>query len=318
MDKPTYLYLIVFCFFVFIGISCEEESDPSPNTEPDLNTIIASDPQFSLMKEAMDHANLGPTLNGSGPYTLFLPTNEAFEDYLVSEGVGSLLDVPRNTLSRRLLPHIIQNTVPGSQLADGYLPTIAVESSSLNSISLYISSLTGINGLANLEQTDIPASNGVIHTVDAVIPTPHLWTHLQSNPEFLGFFSACNQLGLPFEEAFTGQGPFTLFVPNNSAIDAFLSSNPAWNNDLSAVPLEELEAVLSFHVVPNQNVLENGFTNGLGLNTLHDSGNSIISLTENGGLFELNRPGGGSVPILGINIQGSNGVIHIIGEVLIP
>ena len=318
MRNPTYLLLITTLLLSFMGMGCEEDSGSTPSTDPGINERIASEAEFSQMKEAMDHANLGPTLNGRGPYTVFVPTNEAFEDYIASEGVNSIREIRGSTLSRLLLPHILQGTLPGDQLNEGYISTIAVENSSLNSVNLYFSPLTGINGEADIDQTDIVASNGLIHTVDALIPFPNLWTHLQANLNFSDFFAACNQAGSPFREKFINESPFTLFVPSNSAMDAFLLNHPEWNNDLSAIPRERLEAIISLHVVPNQNVGENQFTDGLGLNTMHDGGNTVLTLVENSGLFEISKAGGGTVVISGINIQATNGIIHIIDEVLIP
>ena len=318
MRNPSTFFLIATFIISFMGIGCEEDPVSPSNSDPDILELINSDPQFSQLKDAMDHSNLGGTINSRGPYTVFAPTDEAFEDFIFSEGVNSLFEIEPRRLGRILLPHILQENLAGSLINEGYISTIAVESSSLNSVSLYVNSLTGINGLANLTQTDIVASNGLIHAVDAVIPFPNLWTHLEANFEFAEFFAACNLPDLPFREKFINEGPFTLFVPSNSAMSSFLSSNPAWNNDLGAIPRDELEDVLSFHIVPNQNILENQFTDGFGANTLHDGGNSVLTLNENNDLFEISKPGGGSVVISGINIQAANGIIHIIDEVLVP
>ncbi len=315
MNKHSLWLILPILSAILLFSACSDDPDPGIAEGPKLNAVLEGDAKFSMMKAAMDRANLGPTLEGRGPYTVLVPTNEAFEDFLSDAGLSSIADIPPSQLSRRLLPHIIQNEVPGSSFGEGYIQTLAIESNSLNSVTLYVNSLTGINGLAGLDEIDIQASNGLIHRIDAVLPIPHLWTHLGANNEFGLFFEALSRLSNTIQDPLENEGPFTVFAPNNAAMLDFLRQSD-WD-DLNEIPIETLWNILSVHIVPQRNLLASQFTDNMGLNTLSPN-EVILTIYANGGAFVISGNMANTVPLEIVNLQASNGIIHMIPEVVIP
>ena len=123
---------------------------------------------FKTLAAALGAAELVETLKGPGPFTVFAPTDEAFEK-LPKGTVESLLK-PENKdkLKAVLLVHV----VPGSVMAADVVKL--TEAKTAGGATVKISTDGGVKvgtskGLANVTKTDIKASNGVIHVIDAVI-----------------------------------------------------------------------------------------------------------------------------------------------------
>jgi hypothetical protein len=123
---------------------------------------------FKTLAAALGAAELVDTLKGAGPYTVFAPTDEAFAK-LPKGTVESLLK-PENKdkLKAILLIHV----VPGSVMAADVVKL--KEAKTAGGSAVKISTDGGVKvgtakGMANVTKTDIKASNGVIHVIDAVI-----------------------------------------------------------------------------------------------------------------------------------------------------
>jgi uncharacterized surface protein with fasciclin (FAS1) repeats len=138
----------------------------------DGNTVVdvaASDDDFSILVEAIETAGLSETLAATGPVTVFAPTNAAFE--ALPEGTLDELLMPENRdlLQQILAYHVVQEEVTSDQVATSEVPTAAGVP-----LNIMVDEATGdvtVNN-AQVVQTDIMASNGVIHAVDQVILPP--------------------------------------------------------------------------------------------------------------------------------------------------
>jgi uncharacterized surface protein with fasciclin (FAS1) repeats len=108
-------------------------------------------------------------LQGDGPFTVFAPTDEAFA--ALPAGLLDALLLPENVgvLQAILTYHVVSGTVLAADVTTGDVPT--VEGSN---IAVDTSMGVVLNGTANVTATDIMASNGVIHVIDAVILPPGL------------------------------------------------------------------------------------------------------------------------------------------------
>jgi uncharacterized surface protein with fasciclin (FAS1) repeats len=130
--------------------------------------VAQSNPDFSTLVSAVSAAGLAETLSGEGPFTVFAPTNAAFEK-LPAGTLDALLADPQGALTDVLGLHVTSGNV-GSQAAIAAAGTnvetlggpVAVE---LRGEDLYV-------GGAKVVTTDIQASNGVIHVIDTVITEP--------------------------------------------------------------------------------------------------------------------------------------------------
>jgi uncharacterized surface protein with fasciclin (FAS1) repeats len=136
-----------------------------------VQTAVAN-PNFSILVEAVTAAGLVDTLNGTGPFTVFAPTNAAFAALLTELGVTKDQLLANKALLTKVLTY---HVVPGLVLkADVQVntPIKTVEGETLTvSQALAITDQRGRQ--ANITATDILASNGAIHVIDKVIlPAP--------------------------------------------------------------------------------------------------------------------------------------------------
>jgi uncharacterized surface protein with fasciclin (FAS1) repeats len=141
-------------------------AEAAPAEAATVGTIVeiaASDPNFSTLVAAVDAAGLVETLNGAGPFTVFAPTNEAFA--ALPPGVLDALLLPENKdlLVKILTYHVVPGTVMAADVTAGEVATVEGQN-----ITIATDGGVTVNGAAVL-QTDIVASNGVIHVIDAVL-----------------------------------------------------------------------------------------------------------------------------------------------------
>lgn len=125
-----------------------------------------NNPNFSILVQAVVKANLVEALSGVGPFTVFAPTNEAFNALFATLGVSGISDLSAETLTPILLYHVVSGNVLASQVSSGNVPTLK-EGSSLN--VMVNGSGVKINNTSNVVATDVQGSNGVIHAIDAVL-----------------------------------------------------------------------------------------------------------------------------------------------------
>lgn len=298
-------------------ISCDDNDD-NMMTEKTTYELVSSDSNLSSLKAAIDKAGLSATLNQSGTFTLFAPTNAAFATFLQANGYASLNEVPTAALKTLLMNHVLNSEVKAAAISTGYVSTLAMGSaSSTRPISMFINTNGGvkINGVSNVVATDIDANNGVIHKVDAVISLPTIVTHATANPQFTSLVSALTRSDMPnFVGILSGtaNSPFTVFAPTNTAFSSLLTEIGAAN--LAAIPKTTLENTLKYHVVTGANVGSNKLTN------------NMMVPTFQGGSFKITTTGGAKITdnnnrvsnIIVTDVQCSNGIIHAIDKVLLP
>jgi uncharacterized surface protein with fasciclin (FAS1) repeats len=146
--------------------------EPVEEAAPTIVEIAAGNPDFSTLVAAVTAADpaIAAALSGEGPLTVFAPTNQAFADLLAALNL-SAEDVLANTelLNQVLLYHVVEGAVLAETVVtlDGQsVPTL------LEGASVEVSIVNGgvvLNGSVNVVATDIIASNGVIHVIDAVL-----------------------------------------------------------------------------------------------------------------------------------------------------
>lgn len=156
----------------------ESMSDEMPATdEISAGTIVdvaSGSDSFTTLVQAVQAADLGPTLSGSGPYTVFAPTDEAFAQ--LPDGALEFLLQPENEdlLKRVLTYHVVPGEVTSDQLSTGGVSGLGGGLA----IGVYDSGVVVNN--ASVTQADIQASNGVIHQVNRVLVPEALQRQLAS------------------------------------------------------------------------------------------------------------------------------------------
>jgi len=147
------------------------DSEPASVSVPDtasLWSVLQTDDRFSTLATAIDSAQLDSQLTAGGPYTLFAPTNAAFER--LPEGtVDALLTDRQDRLRTILLYHVVDGRLrsPSIPRAD----TIATLGGSGLPVSRADTSVTVGDDIPVLA-ADIETANGIVHVIDGVLRPP--------------------------------------------------------------------------------------------------------------------------------------------------
>jgi uncharacterized surface protein with fasciclin (FAS1) repeats len=136
---------------------------PIQQAEQDIVDIAVADGRFTTLVTALEAADLVDTLKGEGPFTVFAPTDEAFA--ALPEGAldGLLADIP--ALTDVLLYHVVS----GEVLAADVVNLSSADTVLGQPVSITVDSGNVMIDDAQVIITDIQASNGVIHVIDAVL-----------------------------------------------------------------------------------------------------------------------------------------------------
>jgi len=131
--------------------------------------IAASNSSFSTLVTAVQAAGLAETLSGTGPFTVFAPTNEAFAALPKGTLENLLKPENRDALRKVLTYHVVSGDLMAKNLRSGRVAT--VEGSPV-AVQVRQGSVTVNN--ANVVKADVDAKNGVIHAIDRVLLPPGL------------------------------------------------------------------------------------------------------------------------------------------------
>jgi uncharacterized surface protein with fasciclin (FAS1) repeats len=147
---------------VSVGGPANAQEDTSNKT---IVEIAQSNPDLSTLVTAVTKAKLADTLSGPGPFTVFAPTNAAF-DALPAGTLDTLLADPTGKLADILKLHVISGAVDSkaaTAAAGGTVDTLG------GPISVELKGGKLLVGGATVVTADIKAKNGIIHVIDAVI-----------------------------------------------------------------------------------------------------------------------------------------------------
>jgi transforming growth factor-beta-induced protein len=290
----------------------EPTAEPAEEMAPSIAEIAVADGRFTTLVAALDAAGLVETLSGEGAFTVFAPTDEAFAA-LPAGTVEGLLADPQGALTQVLLYHVVDGVVPAETVVtlesattlQGEDVTIAVEGSDVI-----------LNGSAKVIITDIEASNGIIHVIDAVILPPSM-TEAEAemapsiteiavaDGRFTTLVAALEAAGLA--ETLGGEGEFTVFAPTD---DAFAALPEGTVDTLLADPEGALTQILLYHVVDGMVPAETVVT----LASAATLQGEEVTIKVEDGVVYLNDV----VQVIITDIEASNGIIHVIDGVLIP
>lgn len=317
ISKVIKLSLLAIVASVSFSCSDDDTAASSP-TNNSISGIASRTPDLSLLVDALNRADLVQTLDQSGSYTVFAPTNAAFTTFLSDNGYASLNEVPVNALKEILLNHVVTGALPSSSLSTGYVKTLAKGSASAtNTLSMYVNTASGVklNGISNVTTPNISATNGVIHIVDTVIGLPTIVTHALANPNFSTLVSALTRTDQPdFAGILSGttNSPFTVFAPTNDAFGSLLTELGA--TSLNDINQNTLENTLKYHVVAGANVLSATLSNNQIVTTFQGD-DFTITTTDGAKITDANNRVSN---IIAVDVQASNGVIHVLDKVILP
>jgi uncharacterized surface protein with fasciclin (FAS1) repeats len=269
---------------------------------PDIVDTAVAAGQFNTLAAALKAAGLIDALKGEGPFTVFAPTDEAFSK-LPKGAVESLLKPENKEMLRAVLTyHVAAGEFPASKV------TSRTSLSSLNGQRIDISSERGVRvDNARVIKTDIECGNGIIHVIDRVI-MPSTDSILQTAAKagsFETLAAAIKAAGLA--ETLSGKGPFTVFAPT----DAAFAKLPAGTVESLLQPenRHQLVDILKYHVVSGRVYADEALKAGTATTV---EGSRVRFSTSHEG------PKVNGASIVHPDLDTTNGVIHVIDQVLLP
>jgi transforming growth factor-beta-induced protein len=139
------------------------EIKKSNSTAGTVVEIAVSNPDFSTLVEAVTKADLVEALSADGPFTVFAPTNEAFEKLFKQLGVSGIKDLSAEQLTPILTYHVVSGQVMSGDLSNTSVAT-------LNGKKIKIDLSNGVHiNESKVIKADIQGENGVIHVIDTVL-----------------------------------------------------------------------------------------------------------------------------------------------------
>jgi transforming growth factor-beta-induced protein len=280
----------------------------------DIVDTAVADGRFTTLATALEAAGLVETLKGEGPFTVFAPTDDAFNKLPEGTIPALLEDIP--ALTDILLYHVVPGKVMAADVVklDGEMADTALEGAQ---IAIKVDGdKVMLNEDVMVIITDVEASNGVIHVVDTVLlpPTDEMAGEMMdivdtavADGRFTTLVTALEAAGLV--ETLKGEGPFTVFAPTDEAFDKLPEGTiPALLEDIPA-----LTDILLYHVVPGKVMAADVvMLDGEMADTALEG--AQIAITVDGDKVMLN----GDVMVIITDIETTNGVIHVIDAVLLP
>ena len=140
------------------------ETGDSKTASSTVVEIAVSNPDFSILVDAVKKAGLVDALSAEGPFTVFAPTNAAFESLFSQLGIEGVKDLTAEQLTPILTYHVVSGKVMSTDLSNTKVSTLSGD----NKLKVDISDGVKIND-SNVVAADIEGKNGVVHVIDKVL-----------------------------------------------------------------------------------------------------------------------------------------------------
>ena len=285
-------------------VIANDPSNPYWNTSCVSNSIydiVSNSADHTTLKAAIDACALDGVLSGSGPFTLFAPTDAAF-NALPSGTVAALLNnLPQ--LTDILKHHVVADSVMSGMLSNNQVVTTLLGTDvtvTINNGMVYIDN-------AMVTVADIVADNGVVHVIDAVLlppaPSNSIYDIVSNSTDHNTLKVAIDACEL--DGTLSDPGSLTLFAPTDAAFNLL----PAGTVTALLNDLPQLTDILKHHVV-GSSVMSGMLSNNQVVTTL--LGTDVIVTINNGMVYIDNAM------VTVADIVADNGVVHVIDAVLIP
>jgi uncharacterized surface protein with fasciclin (FAS1) repeats len=285
---------------------------PAHAADGDIVDVAAKNGSFETLVAAVEAAGLVETLQGEGPFTVFAPTDEAFA--ALPDGTLERLLRPENKeeLAGILTYHVVPGKVMAADVKAG-----AVASVHGDTLDITVTDGKVMVDEASVVTTDVEATNGVIHVLDAVVlpapPPPPVPAVPATNTIVdvamgAGMFDTLVAAAKAADlvDVLSGDGPFTVFAPTD---DAFAALGSTVDDLLKPENKDKLASILKYHVVPGK-VMAGDLSSG----KVETVEGSDLKVKVKKGAVTLNK----TVKVVKTDIAADNGVVHVIDGVLMP
>ncbi len=316
-------FLSLIAFLAIFTYSCSDIDKTLNSNNDSVSEIAQTNPNLTIFAAALERADLVNTLDSDGTYTVFAPSDTAFNTYLTANSYVSIDDVPVATLKELLLNHVIGQVKKTIELpSNGYVKTLAKgAASTTNTLSMYVNILGGVvklNGGAKITNANIYATNGYMNIVDKVIELPSIVNHVTVNPAFdtleaivtstTGTFGDQTAIAAALT---TNVTPLTVFAPTNTSFEAATTGT----GFAVGATATEFSTILLYHVTGG-NLESSTLTQNM-IVPMMTSPVQNVTIDLVGGK-KIKDQANFSSSIFAADIQCTNGIIHGVARVLEP
>ena len=150
MKKKTFALVLIVLIGTLAVTACTKDDKMTPTAEQTIAGYAGSDKNFSILVEALTKADLVNVLNGTGNFTVFAPTNDAFKALFSQLGVTGISDLSKETLTPILLYHVLGTAKQSSMLTTGYLSTLSPSHGNFLSLEVNVANGVKLGGQAGV------------------------------------------------------------------------------------------------------------------------------------------------------------------------
>ena len=304
---------VLFMAIPLFTLSCSDDDDDNGTSDKNIVEIAQATPDLSTLVDALVAAELTEALSGTGPFTVFAPSNAAFAK-LDPDVLNNIISTPS------LLTSLLQYHVAAAELTSDKLNGSVQTLLSGQSLAVTNSSGVTINGSSKVTTSDVLASNGVIHVIDEVLipedfnaqtlaqivagSADHtILLSALAKPELSDLLAAAND---PTQD-------LTVFAPTNAAFEGVLAA--LGMTSIDDMPVEVLKEIVTYHIIGGavtSDQLSNGDVNTLlpGIAGGPEYEFVTVDLTDGVKINTAN--------VTAPDLKAVNGVAHVVDAVLLP
>jgi len=259
---------------------------------------------FSVLVEAVIKAKLDTALSGTGPFTVFAPTNAAFTAALSALSITKAELLAKSDLADILKYHVISGKIMAADLKASQTPVTL--NNGLKVMVTKTSTAVTFGG-AKVSKADVACDNGVIHFIDGVVlpPSLNVVETAQATTDFSVLVEAIIKAKL--DTTLSGTGPFTVFAPTNAAFTAALTAMSITKAELLA--RSDLADILKYHVISGKIMAAD--LNATQSPATVQGQKVVVTKDASGSTF-------GGAKVTSADLPCKNGVIHTIDKVVLP
>lgn len=267
-----------------------------------VDTAVAAG-QFKTLAAALRAADLVDALKGDGPFTVFAPTDSAFSNLPKGTIEGLLKPESKAALTGILTYHVVDGSVEAAEVVK------LANATTLNGQRVDIAVKNGevMVDNAKVVVTDIKCSNGIIHVIDSVIlpASDNIPATAKKAGTFNTLVVAAEAAGLL--DALSGDEPLTVFAPTDEAFDRLPEGTV--QSLLNPENIDQLRQILLYHVVEGRVYSDQA----LELEEAQSLAGPMLKIRAGKKGAFINKS-----KLTALDIEASNGVIHVIDAVLLP
>jgi transforming growth factor-beta-induced protein len=331
--KSRFVFVLLVFSMIVAACAPQETPTPAPTAIPEptqapteapvveektIVDIAVEDGRFTTLVAAVQAAELAETLSGEGPFTVFAPTDDAFAALPAGTLDSLLLPENKQQLTDILLYHVVAGQVMAADVVglDGQMADTALAGKQIG-IKVDMGNVY-LNENVKVIITDVEASNGVIHVIDAVLLPASDEAVMEkmdivdtaiADGRFTTLVAAVQAAELV--DTLKSEGPFTVFALTDDAFAALPAGT--LNSLLLPENKQQLTDILLYHVVAGQ-VMAADVVGLNGQSAETALAGKSISIKVDGDKVFLND----TIQVIITDIETSNGVIHVIDAVLLP